>query len=45
VSVGHHPELEPFHTREIRLERPRGAGAKFVTDIKLLRKPGRAGLI
>ncbi len=38
VSVGHRPELEAFHSRKIVLERRRG-GAKFVTDIQLVRKP------
>jgi putative ATP-binding cassette transporter len=38
VSVGHRPELEAFHSRKIVLERRRG-GAKFVTDIQLIRKP------
>jgi putative ATP-binding cassette transporter len=44
VSVGHRPELEAFHNRKILLERRRG-GAKFVSDIKLVRKPGRARLL
>jgi vitamin B12/bleomycin/antimicrobial peptide transport system ATP-binding/permease protein len=38
LSVGHRPELEAFHSRKIVLERRRG-GAKFVTDIQLVRKP------
>ena len=38
ISVGHRPELEAFHSRKIVLERRRG-GAKFVTDIQLIRKP------
>ena len=37
VSVGHRPELEAFHNRKITLERRRG-GAKFVSDIRLVRK-------
>jgi putative ATP-binding cassette transporter len=37
VSVGHRPELEAFHNRKIILERRRG-GAKFVRDIRLVRK-------
>ncbi len=37
VSVGHRPELEAFHSRKITLERRRG-GAKFVKDIRLVRK-------
>jgi vitamin B12/bleomycin/antimicrobial peptide transport system ATP-binding/permease protein len=44
VSVGHRPELEAFHNRKIVLERRRG-GAKLVSDIKLIRKPGRARLL
>jgi putative ATP-binding cassette transporter len=44
VSVGHRPELEAFHSRKILLERRRG-GAKLVSDIKLVRKPGRARLL
>ena len=38
LSVGHRPELEAFHSRKIVLERRHG-GAKFVTDIQLVRKP------
>jgi putative ATP-binding cassette transporter len=44
VSVGHRPELEAFHNRKIVLERRRG-GAKLVSDIKLVRKPGRGKLL
>ena len=44
VSVGHRPELEAFHNRKIVLERRRG-GAKLVSDIKLVRKPGRVRLL
>jgi putative ATP-binding cassette transporter len=44
VSVGHRPELEMFHSRKIVLERRRG-GAKLVSDIKLIRKPGRVRLL
>jgi putative ATP-binding cassette transporter len=40
VSVGHRPELEAFHNRKIVLERRRG-GAKFVKDIRLVRKRRR----
>jgi putative ATP-binding cassette transporter len=40
VSVGHRPELEAFHNRKVVLERRKG-GAKLVSDIKLVRKPGR----
>ena len=34
LSVGHRPELEPFHTRKITLER-RPGGAKLVRDVEL----------
>jgi vitamin B12/bleomycin/antimicrobial peptide transport system ATP-binding/permease protein len=34
LSVGHRPELEPFHTRKITLER-RPEGAKLVRDVEL----------
>jgi putative ATP-binding cassette transporter len=34
LSVGHRPELEPFHTRKITLER-RPGGAKLVRDVDL----------
>jgi putative ATP-binding cassette transporter len=44
VSVGHRPELEAFHSRKIVLERRRG-GARLVSDIKLVRKPGRGRLL
>ena len=44
VSVGHRPELEAFHSRKIVLERRRG-GAKLVSDIKLIRKPGRGRML
>ena len=44
VSVGHRPELEAFHSRKIILERGRG-GARFVTDVDLMQKPGRGRLI
>ena len=44
ISVGHRPELEAFHNRKIVLERRRG-GAKLVSDIKLVRKPGRTRLL
>jgi vitamin B12/bleomycin/antimicrobial peptide transport system ATP-binding/permease protein len=44
LSVGHRPELEAFHNRKIVLERRRG-GAKLVSDIKLVRKPGRGRLL
>jgi vitamin B12/bleomycin/antimicrobial peptide transport system ATP-binding/permease protein len=44
VSVGHRPELEAFHNRKIVLERRRD-GAKLVSDINLVRRPGRAQLL
>jgi putative ATP-binding cassette transporter len=44
VSVGHRPELEAFHSRKIVLERRRG-GAKLVSDVKLVPRPGRARLL
>jgi vitamin B12/bleomycin/antimicrobial peptide transport system ATP-binding/permease protein len=44
MSVGHRPELEAFHSRKIVLERRRG-GARLVSDIKLISKPGRGKLI
>ena len=44
VSVGHRPELEQFHDRKITLERRRG-GAKLVTDVELIARPGRAPLL
>jgi putative ATP-binding cassette transporter len=44
LSVGHRPELEAFHSRKIVLERRRG-GVKLVSDIKLIRKPGRPRLL
>src|SRR5262249_11167990 len=44
VSVGHRPELEAFHSRKIVLERRRG-GARFVSDIHLIPKPGKDRLL
>ena len=44
VSVDHRPELEAFHSRKIVLERQRG-GARFVTDINLIPRPGRRRLL
>jgi putative ATP-binding cassette transporter len=44
ISVGHRPELEQFHSRKLVLERRRG-GAKLVSDITLLRRPGKPRLI
>lgn len=44
VSVGHRPELEAFHSRKIILERRIG-GARLVSDIDLLSRPGRPRLL
>ena len=44
VSVGHRPELEQFHSRKLTLERRTG-GAKLVSDITLIRRPGKPKLI
>jgi len=44
VSVGHRPELEAFHNRKVVLER-RAGGAKLVSDIKLVPRPGRKRLL
>jgi putative ATP-binding cassette transporter len=44
LSVGHRPELEAFHSRKIVLERRRG-GARLVSDVKLVPRPGRARLL
>lgn len=44
ISVGHRPELEAFHSRKIVLERRRG-GARFVSDVYLIPKPGLGRLI
>ena len=44
ISVGHRRELEAFHSRKIVLERRRGS-AKLVSDIKLIKKPGRRRLL
>jgi putative ATP-binding cassette transporter len=41
LSVGHRPELEPFHTRKIVLERRR-EGAKLVRDVDLPAEPLRS---
>jgi putative ATP-binding cassette transporter len=38
------PELEAFHNREVVLER-RAGGADLVSDIKLVKRPGRKKLI
>jgi vitamin B12/bleomycin/antimicrobial peptide transport system ATP-binding/permease protein len=42
LSVGHRPELEPFHTRKIELARRRG-GARLVRDMELV-EPIRTAL-
>jgi len=44
VSVAHRPELEAFHSRKIILERRKG-GARLVSDIDLIKRPGRKKLI
>ena len=44
LSVGHRPELEQFHSRKLTLERKRG-GAKLVSDILLVKRPGQPRLI
>ncbi len=44
VSVGHRPELEAFHNRKVVLER-RAGGAKLVSDIRLVKRPGRRRLL
>jgi vitamin B12/bleomycin/antimicrobial peptide transport system ATP-binding/permease protein len=44
VSVGHRPELEPFHKRKLILER-RAGGAKLISDLPLLVQPEKDSLI
>ena len=44
ISVAHRPELEAFHSRKIVLERRKG-GARLVSDIDLIKQPGRKRLI
>ncbi len=44
VSVAHRAELEAFHSRKIVLERRKG-GAKLVSDIDLIKPPGRRRLM
>lgn len=44
ISVAHRPELEAFHSRKIVLERRKG-GARLVSDIDLIKRPGRKRLI
>lgn len=43
LSVGHRPELEPFHSRKITLER-RPGGAKLVRDVELPSESLRQGV-
>src|SRR5436309_9234590 len=44
VSVAHRTELEAFHSRKIVLERRKG-GAKLVSDVELIPRKGRRGLL
>lgn len=44
ISVAHRPELEAFHSRKIILERRKG-GAKLVSDVDLIKAPGKKPLI
>jgi putative ATP-binding cassette transporter len=44
ISVAHRTELEAFHSRKIVLERRKG-GAKLVSDIELIPRPGRRRLL
>jgi vitamin B12/bleomycin/antimicrobial peptide transport system ATP-binding/permease protein len=44
ISVAHRPELEAFHSRKIVLERRKG-GARLVSDIDLIKRPGRKRLL
>jgi putative ATP-binding cassette transporter len=44
LSVAHRAELEAFHSRKIVLER-RKDGAKLVSDIELIPRPGKRKLI
>jgi putative ATP-binding cassette transporter len=44
ISVAHRPELEAFHSRKIVLERRKG-GARLVSDIDLIKQPGKKRLI
>jgi vitamin B12/bleomycin/antimicrobial peptide transport system ATP-binding/permease protein len=44
ISVAHRPELEAFHSRKIVLERRKG-GARLVSDVDLIKRPGRKRLI
>jgi putative ATP-binding cassette transporter len=45
LSVGHRPELEQFHSRKLTLERRDKGGAKLVSDILLVRPPGKPRLM
>jgi putative ATP-binding cassette transporter len=44
ISVAHRPELEAFHSRKIVLERRKG-GARLVSDVDLIKRPGKKRLI
>jgi vitamin B12/bleomycin/antimicrobial peptide transport system ATP-binding/permease protein len=44
ISVAHRPELEAFHSRKIVLERRKG-GARLVSDVDLIKRPGRKRLL
>src|SRR4051812_13436558 len=44
VSVAHRAELEAFHSRKIVLERRKG-GARLVSDVELIPRKGRRGLL
>lgn len=44
ISVAHRTELEAFHSRKIVLERRKG-GARLVSDIDLIPRPGRRRLL
>ena len=44
ISVAHRAELEAFHSRKIVLERRKG-GAKLVSDIELIPRPGKRRLL
>ena len=44
ISVAHRPELEAFHSRKIVLERRKG-GARLVSDVDLIKRPGRRRLL
>jgi len=44
ISVAHRTELEAFHSRKMVLERRKG-GAKLVSDIELIPRPGKPHLL